>query len=523
MSKFSIRAVELCDSALASTRPWPDSKLHQIAQQCRQRLNAPMSVAVVGKIKAGKSTVVNAMLGEALLPTGAVECTFNVNWLVHGPKRELLVHWKSRETPESFPFEALRSLTERSAENRDRQLDVRYAEVRLPNPLLREFSLIDTPGLESFYEDDSANTREFLKIHGRALSESTFQNARVADAMLFLFKYNVGQNDEEVLSQFQGVAAGRATPFNSIGVLSQVDAYWPAHPDPLQIARSVIDEMWSRHPQLRQVLYAMVPICGLLGLGAQTLADSDLESIKALAKCPFEAVFSLLKNARRFVNTTDELVHVTPLQRAALADKLGRFGVFKAVTLFQAGVTSRIALSQALLDASGLTALRRMLSSHFGNRAVILKMGLALAEIQHACFNATQCATSSTLTDTCRGIAADCEKFALTMHEFSELSVLRQYYEGEINFAPSDAIQLLQILGEMGASDLERLGLESHATTQEAIARADERARYWQARGNEPLATQQRATIRCAKVLAQSYLHMRTKLLLNRLARFSNI
>ena len=68
--------------------------LHLVLTQARASLGKPMRVAIVGLIKAGKSTVMNALLGETVVPTGAVEATFNVNWLHYAPKPVLLTHFK---------------------------------------------------------------------------------------------------------------------------------------------------------------------------------------------------------------------------------------------------------------------------------------------------------------------------------------------------------------------------------------------------------------------------------------------
>jgi predicted GTPase len=43
--------------------------------ELRERLDGPLRVAIAGKVKAGKSTLLNALVGERVAPTDASECT----------------------------------------------------------------------------------------------------------------------------------------------------------------------------------------------------------------------------------------------------------------------------------------------------------------------------------------------------------------------------------------------------------------------------------------------------------------
>src|SRR3954469_15069216 len=49
-----------------------------------RRIREPLRVAIAGKVKAGKSTLLNALIGEQLAPTDAGECTRVVTWYQDG-------------------------------------------------------------------------------------------------------------------------------------------------------------------------------------------------------------------------------------------------------------------------------------------------------------------------------------------------------------------------------------------------------------------------------------------------------
>ena len=58
--------------------------LSRLRQQL-DRMDEPLRVAIAGKVKAGKSTLLNALVGEEIAPTDASECTKVITWYRDGP------------------------------------------------------------------------------------------------------------------------------------------------------------------------------------------------------------------------------------------------------------------------------------------------------------------------------------------------------------------------------------------------------------------------------------------------------
>ena len=117
-------------------------------------------VACVGQFKRGKSTLLNALVGEPVLPTGVVPVTSAITVLRHG-RRGVRVRFQDGRT-EDVGIEALPAyVTERH--NPENRKGVRAVEVFLPSPLLaRGMCLVDTPGLGSVFGGNAEVTREFV-------------------------------------------------------------------------------------------------------------------------------------------------------------------------------------------------------------------------------------------------------------------------------------------------------------------------------------------------------------------------
>ena len=132
------------------------------AQELAQRVaEGRFYLACVGQMKRGKSTLVNALVGEALLPTGVVPITSAVTVLRQGPATAVRVWFEDGRSLEVAPAELARYVTE--ASNPDNEKGVRAVEVFHPSPLLAGgLCLVDTPGLGSIFRGNAAVTRGFV-------------------------------------------------------------------------------------------------------------------------------------------------------------------------------------------------------------------------------------------------------------------------------------------------------------------------------------------------------------------------
>ncbi|MDE7044303.1 MAG: dynamin family protein, partial [Acetatifactor sp.] len=59
-------------------------ELDAVILEMKARLEVPLRVAVVGGIKVGKSTFMNALMGADILCTGVLETTYTVCWFRYG-------------------------------------------------------------------------------------------------------------------------------------------------------------------------------------------------------------------------------------------------------------------------------------------------------------------------------------------------------------------------------------------------------------------------------------------------------
>jgi GTPase SAR1 family protein len=492
--------------SLAQTADIADLKdFHRLLLQCRQRLKQPMRVAIVGLIKAGKSTLMNALLQEKIVATGAVEATFNVNWLKYGKSPGLKVYFKDGRSPEEKSFAELKALTLRPEEHQEYLFSIKYIRVNYPNPILKTFNIIDTPGLKSFYEEDAQNTQDFLKLHGDQLNDITNQEAAEADAVLYLFSQGLGKGDTETVEAFQGSSARNTTPINAIGVLTKVDIYAtdPNIEDPLAAGQRVAARLCQKS-EVNSLFYTIYPICGLLAQGVQTMSDRHWQILTQLSQLPEPRFARLSRYVPKFLaEYPGSDIPVSQGDRNEIYQQLGLYGTIQAYQLLASGIDSQEQLVVELLKKTGITELRQLIISHFGHRAFLIKLSKVLQDIAVAYFQHRARLPKDSLV-IFESVTSKFDALQAKEHVFQELNILRSYYEGKLDFDESEQRQLLEVTGEYGTICSDRLGLSRQATIEEMLSVAQTRMYYWNQRANDYLGSD-RNTIAAAKILTRSY------------------
>jgi len=130
--------------------------------------NPPIDVAVLGQFKAGKSSFLNSLLGQAVLPVGAIPVTTAITRLQYGETERIIVrHFDGTKT--QVTFADIAEFTS-EAKNPGNQKNVAIVDIELPS--LKQYAglrLVDTPGLGSVYKYHQSTAESWLPEVGTAL------------------------------------------------------------------------------------------------------------------------------------------------------------------------------------------------------------------------------------------------------------------------------------------------------------------------------------------------------------------
>ncbi|OLF18389.1 dynamin family protein [Actinophytocola xanthii] len=454
-----------------------------------RRLSAPLQVAVAGRIKSGKSTLVNALIGRRVAPTDVGECTRLVTRFQYGTvDRVELVFLDGRK--QVLPFDA----TGMIPGDLDVDFDqVSHLEAYLTNAVLRDLTVIDTPGLGSL---DAASVRRTEQLLGAAKHrkpdedddeaggngadggdelDPTSRNAVAgAEAVLYVVTQGVRADDQQALAAFTAATASReAGPVNAIAVLNKADTIAPesvtgADGDVWKAA-SLLAEKQAQ--TLRPRVADVIPVIGLLAESAESggFTSADADALRSLSKLDDATWETMLLSADIFTTWDCE---VPPGTRARLLEKLDLYGVRCAVDALRADPELTAgALRRTLLNASGLAGVRSRLDAVFRARADGIKAAAALASVTALAHASGDPGERQRVHDAIEVLLAKPEA-----HQLRLLEALTLVTSGAVAM-PEDLAE--EVLRVGSSADIgEQLGMRGRPV-KELSAYALERAGWW--------------------------------------------
>jgi hypothetical protein len=468
-------AWDLLNQALAAyrdSRPATD-RLHQRLS----RFEEPLSVAVAGPWQSGKSTLINALVGEEIAPIEAADAAAT------GP---LVFTWYQDGTePRAFAYPADRELPViRSV--RGMQVDIGQWQpapvndivVSWPARTLRHTTLVDTPALPTGEGDSVATT-------------ATEQVLRDADVVLYLTRDGRDADLQFLRRPQQGMVVRQAA-VNLLLVLSRADELGGGRIDALLAARQLA-RRHHRDPRVGALCLGVVAVSGLVTLAGRMLSEPDFAALAALARIPRPELERCLLSTDRFVSAAIP-APVAAETRRGLLDRLGIFGVRLATTLIRTGSDSRAKLAAELVQRGGLAELRETLTRCFIDRRGVFKARSALVALE-----------SLLRTEPRPGVEklfAELEHLLANAHDLREIRLLSWLRGRRVGFDGELAVEARRLIGENGTDLVARLGVDHRATSTELWQLSSEALVRWQERTEDPLLSLDQR--RAAKVVARS-------------------
>ena len=315
------------------------------------RLDEPLRVAIAGKVKAGKSTLLNGLVGELIAPTDAGECTKVVTWYRDGPTPRVVSY------PDDGPPRPLPCTAE------DGALAVQLRGV--PAERLRKL-VVDWPS-QSLRGDHADR-------HPRHRARRRRRTSRRTLSMLTPGRRHAGRGrrgrlpdapparaDAEFLESFRDQGVARASSVNTIAVISRADEVGGGRIDAMLSARRIA-RRYRAEPALRGLCQTVIPVAGPARGDRPDVAAAGVRHARRARRraarghgrrAAVHAPVPALGPGRRRSPTCPTSAGTTLLER------FGLFGLRLSMMHIRQGRDDSTALAAELVRGSGLTSCTR--------------------------------------------------------------------------------------------------------------------------------------------------------------------
>ncbi len=334
------------------------------------RVECPFTVAVTGQMRVGKSTLLNALIGEDLAITGVNETTATINWFKYGGEElrgRFNVAWKDAPD-ELFPMEQIQEWVGDS----EKAAQTRYLEFFSASELLKKANFIDTPGTRSVISSHEETINEFL---AQRCEKESMRQGGSADAIIYVFPVVARESDKDRLGFFgEGSRIPGSSPFNSIGVLHKWDHLSDEDPfDAVEEKAKTVSEA------MKGLVADVIPVSAPLFIAAERFDDCFWEKVTALSRLKDTLDFEelLVLDERDFTSEPIEGCALSPDERTALRSDYPLPWVSLCLIIKQirrANITDPVTARQFFLEKSGLPRLQRELKQRFFSKSRLIKI-----------------------------------------------------------------------------------------------------------------------------------------------------
>ena len=354
----------------------------------QNELSTPCVLAVAGIVKAGKSSLINSLLGVDLAMTGCTETTATINVFKAGKPisqdTPVLCQWldgTKEWKPKSF-LDSLQGTDEATLEIASK-IDKLIFYVEANNKekfLLEDITIVDTPGICANVGDTGdahqIQTDTYFKLRNRHQEDTkSLAKSDSADAVIYLFSNVSEEEDASFLSSLHDNGKGLSA-LNAIGVLSKIDQNY-----------SPVDSISKTAKAYEQELFTIIPTSAAIYKYLPSKEQAIRLQQKLRNAFPTNEDFnnSISVGEEGFLDEDGFDCLLSPIERKEILNEFAKsdfvWSAFKKIAFelfYNDDVEETL---QKMADFSGIDRLRKLIDEHFFKRSHLLRCNKVLSNL----------------------------------------------------------------------------------------------------------------------------------------------
>lgn len=340
----------------------------------------PFTVAIVGQMRVGKSSLLNALVGRDLAVTGVTETTATINWFRYGAGAQLdrfRVHWKDRPA-EDFD----RRHIGRWVGDSEQAAATRCIDFFADADFLKVANIVDTPGTRSTIMAHEEATQEFM---GLRHDSETRRLGSQADAVIYVLMPVARETDQTFLSAFRdNTRLPGSSAYNSLAVLHKFETL-----EEEDLLDGATKKAGRVQDALRESVACVLPVSAPLAMAAARFDAGFWSSLLQLVRrSTDDALRAVLQSDQRFDGREAPGCALDAATRRRLREQYRLpWPSLRLTVRLARQCTSEDPekIRTYVQEASGIDRLRRELDRRFFSRTRVIKAFSLLAKAWEPC------------------------------------------------------------------------------------------------------------------------------------------
>lgn len=138
------------------------SDIDKIINTNKENLHNPLKIVVLGEVKAGKSTLVNSLIGKKVSYTNVVEATAAILEIKYSKQEKIIIEQKNQEQINLNSLNELDKLMDSNRNNQNFFDNIKKISIFTDTERLKEITLVDTPGLNTVTSENAERTDGYI-------------------------------------------------------------------------------------------------------------------------------------------------------------------------------------------------------------------------------------------------------------------------------------------------------------------------------------------------------------------------
>ncbi len=139
------------------------TEIDNIIDAGKGNLQNPLKVVILGEVKAGKSTLINSLIGKKVSFTDVNEATTTIIEIKYAENEKItVVKEDAKDNIQFNSLEDLHAFINKSRKQQDSLNKVKKIEVYTSKDRLKEITIVDTPGLNTITKENADRTENYI-------------------------------------------------------------------------------------------------------------------------------------------------------------------------------------------------------------------------------------------------------------------------------------------------------------------------------------------------------------------------